>query len=866
MKTIEIKYNPYKMETTMYIDGVNVCKDDHYEKFAKFINDETPLQTWIEPIPYRNWDGLVNEISDHETNDEVKVIFSGRVIDFEDLKRSIADQNEERNESARVIYHFERKEKPDYEDISKNIEEVYTELQSDRFRELVESRTTDGLLQKYAALEENYRIAKESEFRIVFAGTYSSGKSTLLNALIRHNILPTSDETCTSKNCRIRHDGSLGHKVSLACLGENDEIVVEKRIFENDADCAAAFLEICPNNAEDKHPEVDMLELGVDLSHLYPESVGDDKFTVVLIDTPGMDSSKSIEGGTNKHAEIALEAVSDKNKPMVVLCVDKKYENESIGEFMGEIIVQSQENSGFNDRFLFLINKSDDFQYDNNLCPEKIRTEFARYLTDHTKMNIITDQEKEQQLAERASRFVPRVFMTAALIEFAIQQKAYDFTFEERDADKVKKNLFKRYQSFTYNLEDDDYCLFRYCDIPNYRKDEIEEEFEAAVKSGNTVRAVQLQCGIVSVESAIRDYIERYAYPIKVRGLIDTFEDILEDVKGFTGATLSELKKAEAELGEKESEKKDVSGRKKDIEEKIAALEESKGKINEQLRSLIGIQFDSDSLKTAIMEFRKDVESSEEVIYIRNHPTVDTEQKTYDEVENEIHSLITNIKKTFDCALSKTNQKFEEIAKYHDKQVLDVFEFLTYTVTELKESGVFVQGEYNFTDSVFWTTNFSNMNIDNLASNIKKTVIDKTVKQSIEHNQQKDEWASSRNPFKKIRSIFMPKDIIVQKNIDGYYKTSPILEYIYEYYSNMLRETENMENYSKSVLKDSKLKVRDLIYGLLQELIKFHDEIKVQEEHIAAISGSIEELRKEISEKTDKHKWLEGLKKKIKGE
>ena len=27
---------------------------------------------------------------------------------------------------------------------------------------------------------------------------------------------------------------------------------------------------------------------------------------------------------------------------------------------------------------------------------------------------------------------------------------------------------------------------------------------------------------------AIRDYIERYAYPVKVRGLLDTFEDILK--------------------------------------------------------------------------------------------------------------------------------------------------------------------------------------------------------------------------------------------------------------------------------------------------------------------------------------------------
>ncbi len=870
MKTLEISYNPYKMITTMLIDGVDVCNDGYYEKISTFLKDKTPLQTWIEPISYRDWGGLVNDVSDSETNDEVKVIFSGRVIDFEDLKRSIAAQNqkrEERDKSTRVKYHFEHKKVLDDKVLSQNIEEVYKELQSHRFRELVEQRTTDGLRQKYDALEENYRIAKESEFYIVFAGPYSSGKSTLLNALIRHNILPTSDETCTSKNCRIRHDGSLGHKVSLACLGENDEIVVEKRVFENDADCAAAFLEICPNNADNKHPEVDTMELGVDLSHLYPESVNDDKFTIVLIDTPGMSSSKSAKNGINKHAEIALEAVSDENKPMVVLCVGKEYEQKSIGEFMGEIIVQSQENIGFNDRFLFLINKSDEFKYGNGLTPERVRTEFAKYLTDPAKMNITTDQEEKMKLAESASHFVPRVFMTAALVEFAIQQKAYDFTADEL-ADDNKYAYFEGYKNFQekiFKYKKTNFYLSRYCDIPNYRKDEIEEEFEAAVENGDNVRALQLQCGMVSVESAIRDYIERYAYPIKVRGLIDTFEDILNDVKGFTNATLSELKKAEAELGEKEGEKKEVDERKKSVEEKIAALEEAKEKINEQLRSLIGIQFDSDSLKKAIIEFRKDIEESEEVAFIIQNEKIDTGQMTHDEVKNDIYSFVKKIEETFDCATDKVNKKLEEIKKGHAKQILDVFEFLTTAVNELEESDVLVQGEYKFIDSVFWTENFSNINIDDLVSDIMETVSDSTVKATKKHNQKKDEWSSSNNLLKKFVSLFMSDDIIVTENVDGYYETEPICTCIYECFVNMTRESKNMENHFRNALEDGKRKVRDLIDSLIQELAKFLDDIKVQEKWIAEISGSMKKIDKEIAKYKDTYEWLNELKNKMEG-
>lgn len=316
MKKVEINYNPYKMITTVLIDGVDVCKDGHYDKFREFIKNEIPLQTWIEPIPYMDWAGFVNEISDPEINDEVMVIFSGRVIDFEDLKRSIADQNNKR--VSPVIYHYKHKKVLDDKVLSTNIEDVVKELKSERFHDLVAQRTTEGLTQKYNDLDENYTIAKESVFYIVFAGVYSSGKSTLLNTLIRHDVLPTSTRTCTSKNCRIRHDRSLGRKLSLVCYDDDENVVVEKRIFDNDVDCANAFLDICPiksSNSEDNYPHVSMMELGVDLSHLYPSSVSEDKFTIVLIDTPGMDSAQSSEDGMNRHAEIALNAISMESKP-----------------------------------------------------------------------------------------------------------------------------------------------------------------------------------------------------------------------------------------------------------------------------------------------------------------------------------------------------------------------------------------------------------------------------------------------------------------------------------------------------------------------------------------------------------------------
>lgn len=872
MKEVKISYNPYKMITKMLIDGIDVCENENYPKFKMFIEQGTPLQTWIEPIPYLDWEGFVNELSSDDRNDEVTIEFSGRKIDFEDLKRSILDQNEERSERTQVVYKFIHKKKLDDKILSKNIDEVVKELQSDKFRKLVESRTGQCLLEKYNDLETNYAVAKESEFYIVLAGVYSSGKSTLLNTLIRHNVLPTSSRTCTSKNCRIRHEGSLGEKISLACYNEKNELIVEKRIFDTDAECLVAFEEICPiNSVNEQYAEVDMMELGVDLSHLYPDSVSEDKFTIVLIDTPGMDSAQSSQDGKNVHAEIALEAISMDSKPMIILCADaNKYEDKSIGEFMREIIAQSkEEGGGFNDRFLFMMNKSDVINYKSNESAEDAKSDFAEYLTDSTKWNIKGGDDELKAIAEGASHFVPRVFMTAARMAFAIQCKAYEFTDEELD-DSDKYDLADQLESFQKKIcgrkRFTNFYLSRYCDIPNYRKAEIEQEFEEALEKEDDIRATQLQCGLVSVEMAIRDYIERYAYPVKVRGLLDTFEDILEDVGGFTRGVLAELKKAEKDLGEKESEREGAEERKKNANEKSVVLNSVEKKAHDQLELLEKIVFDEVALKRAVSEFRADIDSDSEIMFIRSNDIVHTGQKSDDEVMAEIDKKIEHIKNLFGDTIQKTNEKLESIKKVHDGQLANIFDILNSIVKKLETSEIFRQGEYDFRKSVSWKKDFSDINSESFTRSLKEKVVKKTIKQEQERNDTKEDWGRSWNPFKRIGSWFMDDYKTVTKAVDGYYDTTEIKKSIDNYLYEMERECKVMENKFNNQLEKSKEEVKTMIERLLDELQRFSTDIRTQEDIIKKSSLSIKALNEKIKEYSEIQKWLTNLKNKMEGE
>ncbi len=532
MQKIEIKYSPYKMKTNMKVNGKDVLGlGANYETLKEFIKNDTPLQTWIEPVPYENWKGFINELVDEEVSDTVKIIFDGRKIDFNDLKRACLGQNEDRKNKIKL--ELEHRREISDEQLSNNIDLVMKDLLSDRFKKLVSKRKGKTLQETYNNLKENYEHAKNKEFHIAFAGVYSSGKSTILNALVRKDVLPTSDKTCTSKIFKLEHDKSLGEKLSLRCLDKDDKVVVHEEKFPTDLACKKRLLEITPIGANESNPpEVDTIEIRMNLSHLYPSSALEEKLKLVIVDTPGCNSARTRSGDAekNEHEEISLGMITAENKEMVVICADgQDYEDESIGEFLREIVEISKEDSGyFNDRFLFVLNKCDLKKYNKDEKAEDAKKAYAEYLMDPERWGYGNDNETID--------FTPKIFMTSAYAALAIVKGADQYTRDEKRVDREKRNLAVGYndmKELTVEYFDENYFFSQLCDIPKYRQEEFKRKFETAIKDNEDVRAVELQCGILCLESAIRDYIERYAYPIKVQSLLDTFEDLLDEVEKF---------------------------------------------------------------------------------------------------------------------------------------------------------------------------------------------------------------------------------------------------------------------------------------------------------------------------------------------
>ena len=87
MIRVKIAYDPYHMKTSLNINGQNVKRIARgYERISNFVKQDIPLQSWIDPIPFQNWKGLLWEILGNSFETEVEFHFRGRKIDFLDLQ------------------------------------------------------------------------------------------------------------------------------------------------------------------------------------------------------------------------------------------------------------------------------------------------------------------------------------------------------------------------------------------------------------------------------------------------------------------------------------------------------------------------------------------------------------------------------------------------------------------------------------------------------------------------------------------------------------------------------------------------------------------------------------------------------------
>ena len=504
MAQIEIRYNPYKVETEFLINNEPIRNDS---SLAKQKNKR--LQYWLEKNN-NNWNGIIEELIKVTNDNVLDIIFQGRSIDFQDLKLTV-EKNKGNNQIS--LRHIDAIKDTD---ILKEIEEIINCLSDGPIEEL---RSSD--------IKKTFEAVKSTEFKVNVIATMSSGKSTLINSLIGFELLPSENKACTATIARIK-DNDDAKTFTAECKDENENLVYEKK-------------EVCLDDI--KAYNTDEKVTYIDIEGPIP-NISSEKMNLLLVDTPGPNNSRNED-----HGKLTESIINDKYKGVVLYVINATQFGINDDKELLEDIAEAMKRGGkqSKDRFIFAINKCDQFNCEKEESIEGLLEDVTDYLA---KFGI-----EEPNLFPVSAQTAKLIRMYKNDIELTRQ--------ERRDLGIYEDFIDLEGYHFDKMASLSEYCR-RNLEIKLLNAKEAKDEYEEAL----------IHTGIPAIEEAINEYLEKYAYPIKINEAVQTFLKIIEEnemmVKLDENLAMNEAeyKKVRKQI-EAVKEKLKISKSIKELEEKI---------------------------------------------------------------------------------------------------------------------------------------------------------------------------------------------------------------------------------------------------------------------------------------------------------
>lgn len=331
MREIFIKYNPYRLETIILIDG-ETPKQNSRLNFT-----DCRLQEWIEELP----DILFEECSSRN----FKLTFHGTILDYEDVE---AMAREAKNDG--IIFELEHIAAKEVSDKEAAISEIFDEIQAGPFEEL-----------KQPDVIKAFNMAKSSDFEVNVVATMSAGKSTLINALLRQKLMPAKQEACTATITEIR---------------DNDSDYFMAKVYDTDGHLIQTHPELTFEimDSLNNNPEVFRIRAEGNIPFVSAEDVA-----LVLVDTPGPNNSRDPE-----HKAATYRMLSESSKTVVLYIINATQLAVNDDYNLLSHVADSMRVGGkqSKDRFIFVVNKLDDFKKGEDSVESAI-TKVRDYLKDN---------------------------------------------------------------------------------------------------------------------------------------------------------------------------------------------------------------------------------------------------------------------------------------------------------------------------------------------------------------------------------------------------------------------------------------------------------------------------------------------------
>lgn len=464
MKKIKMAYNAYSREAVLD-DGSG--QEDSWLETRKGKELEDWCAAWLQY--------LVDSY-----NDDVEIEFSGIERDSETLEDCVVNFNKEAKDFRIKLI---KKEIGGSETIEtggarlEKLKALYKELRSADcpFKSLREDKD----------IEISFNKALDHDFEIAVVATMSSGKSTLINAMLGTELLPARNEATTATLSHIHDEDEADH---FRC-----EYVDKDGIQK---ECNPVTLEDMNRLNTNCVPDI----------HIFGDIVGisSQRLKLVLTDTPGPNNSSDPE-----HKNHTFKVIKDsKYKPIVLYVLNgTQLETNDDNALLSEI-ADAMKKGGrqASDRFIFVMNKADEFDVEKGESVERMLAKTRAYLTRHDITN-------------------PKIFPCSAYYAKLIRQ------YLKGDGEFTKKEKAALMGNVALFIEEEDMHFSSMAPLSQAVRKKIDRQLEEAKADENEYRMALVHTGVPAVEGAISEYLEKYALPMKITEALNSFKQIVDDLK-----------------------------------------------------------------------------------------------------------------------------------------------------------------------------------------------------------------------------------------------------------------------------------------------------------------------------------------------
>lgn len=481
---VYIRYNPYRLTTVMTINGNPISEDS---SLAQAISGKR-LQSWIGALP----EMLKNERGSRE----FQIRFHGNALDYDDVKDSF---EQARKKGIISEYHTMCEEAIGDADVYESILRTYNDLMGDpSFTESLSKSDREGL-------EGAIKRVQNNIFPIHVIATMSSGKSTLINALLRRKLMPSKNEACTAIITEILDDDGKDFSAIVYDRSDNEIKTIAQLTYEimnelnSDEDIARV-------SVEGNIPFLEVTET-----------------RLRLVDTPGPNNARN-----QNHRETTYRNINSATENMILYVLNYTQlatnDDENLLHYVAEEIRKGGKET--RDRFIFVLNKMDAVTNDDSIA----------HAIDVTKAYLAKHGIDDPQIFP-CSAFAALGLRTLLADIDPYDSDAVDEAVETYDNDDIADvaNLVRKIN------RKDELHLEQYSTLTPSEQEKLRNRLLKAQEMGDKKTEALIHSGICSVESAIKAYVQKYAKAKKIRDFVEPLEEQLHQAEKETKAKLSAL-------------------------------------------------------------------------------------------------------------------------------------------------------------------------------------------------------------------------------------------------------------------------------------------------------------------------------------